>query len=442
VLLISLLWVQSRGQDLPDHFEVEVSPAVHVKNEKVKLDITPIRYSFDREGSGWRVTSEWERDNGWVIEKNAWAMIHQKNRLEGRYENGKLSGTQVTQEIFTYPPGSYGEEFPGGPIVYLDHLGTLSGSLSSGSVIEAVIQTRRTKDRSLTYSERRGPEHPPEYTWIETLYPDSKPQALKFQIPLPDPAWFESDLLKVSGTRSFRLEQDLTRLDRYLHDVQANLNAGQVALAEKQVEVITEEIAAFAREHERELPELRVTFKGLPSDQAMLRLQGLTQANQQWMRSRNIMNDALDQTEKSLEDLKGVLTGNVMKSIFKNYLNWSTSLPTDITAGLAEYSMSTALMDMPRSALGWMEAAETDSTILRDQFQRKQALEAMQEFYQKQRDAAQKETKRVVTELRRMQNSGLIALDNILQHQLSTCPWAGWRANPKRTAAEQTPIAP
>jgi hypothetical protein len=91
---------------------------------------------------------------------------------------------------------------------------------------------------------------------------------------------------------------------------------------------------------------------------------------------------------KMLLDKETSFTANVLKSVFKNYINWGTSIPTSVPDLLTLYDpkgLFTAL-DLPRKTMEWWEAAENDAGILKDQVNTIQQLNSLLKFYETRRD--------------------------------------------------------
>jgi len=143
----------------------------------------------------------------------------------------------------------------------------------------------------------------------------------------------------------------------------------------------------------------------------------------------------LAKAQTELADLSNVLSANVFKSVLKNYISWSNSIPTDVVSGLAGYSTLTGMADLPRGFLGWYEEGSKDANILNDQFRKKRAFEELARHCEAKREAIIAERQKVADLLKEIDRGPLTGLDSSLQSYFGSLRWAPWQADPRRAEA-------
>lgn len=411
---------------LPRQFSVEVFPAIHMANLRQEAVV----YHFDGE----RVTAEWRRTNAWKsTSADGDVKIVTTTRMEGTFRNGVLKGEQQTETVRIDPPGGYGDEFPGGPIERVFYHGIIEGRLQPDGRIKAKATTRRTALKSLTYTVIAG--KPTTYQWIDRPVTNQQPQVLEYWIPLPAEGWFTSRYIVASGAESWRLRQALERLDRYMTETGDDLVAGRYPLARRRIDTIRAEIDDLGGYIKSEGKATRITFRGLPTDDAVIRRQRLQFMLDKWSEAYTIVIEALGQVQSQLNDLRMLLSSNVMKSILKNYINWSNSIPTDVVSGIAGYSAATSLADMPRGVLGWYEESQKDAGILKNQFRKKRALETLEGYYMEKRSYIVEQVRKVTDLIKAVDRSPLLDLDRNLKSCFTGLDWAAWQAGTRRAEA-------
>lgn len=412
---------------LPRQFDVEVFPAVHTS----QVEQEPVIYRFDGE----QVRARWKRT---VIVPSVSGAGNLKQvmttEMTGTFRNGVLKAEQVSEMAHIEPPGGYGKDFPGGPVVRIFYNGVVQGRLQPDGRIKARVTTTPTGQRALTYS-KGSDGTTPVYQWIDQPPPKRAPGVMDFWIPLPAEGWFDSRYILASGAESFRLRSALERLDRYMVEAGGNLLNGQYDLARRQLDTVRVEIEDLHQAVGKGGGATKITFRGLPSDDAMLRRMWLQYMMAKWKEEYGIVNEALARAQTELANLSNVLAANVFKSIIKNYISWSNSIPTDVVSGLAGYSTLTGVADLPRGFLGWVEEGSKDAGILNDQFRKKRALEELARHCEAKREKIIAERRKVADQLKAIDHSPLSGLDRSLQTCFGGLRWAPWQADPRRAEA-------
>jgi len=110
------------GSGLPQRFDVEVFPAIHT----AKGEQEPVVYHFDGE----QVRAHWKRKVVFASTPGKGnVQLIMTTEMTGTFRNGVLEGEQVSEETRIDPPGSYGDDFPGGPIARVIYKGVIEGRL-------------------------------------------------------------------------------------------------------------------------------------------------------------------------------------------------------------------------------------------------------------------------------------------------------------------------
>lgn len=415
------------GCDLPQRFDVEVFPAVHTE----QVEQEPVVYRFDGE----QVHARWKRT---VVAPSASGAGNLKQimttEMTGSFRNGVLKAVQISEMAHIEPPGGYGKDFSGGPVVRMFFKGVIDGRLQPDGRIKARVTTTQTGHKGLSYTGAKDGTTLV-YKWIDQPPPKQAPQAIDYFIPLPVDVWFDSRYILASGTETFQLRGALERLDRYMVEAGDNLSKGKYDLAKRQLDTVRAEINELHQTIGKSRGSTKISFRGLPSDDAMLHRMWLKFMMGKWKDEYVIVNDALTKAQTELANLGNVLSANVFKSILKNYISWSNSIPTDVVSGLAGYSTLTGVVDLPRGFLGWYEEGSRDANILNDQFRKKKALDELVRHCEAKRESIIAERRKVADILKEIDRSPLPGLDRSLQSDFNGLQWAPWRADPRRVEA-------
>jgi len=423
LLLPSLCRAEAVRLNLPQHFSVEVFPALHTDI----LDQQPVVYHFDGE----RVYAQWERiyhpgeyDNRDVT----------TTRMEGTFHHGVLKGEQVSELTGYAAPSTYRYGHPGGPSTKLQYHGTIEGTLQADGRIKARVTTTLTGYQAYTLVRGTG-EGPPVFHWEDRPVANQSPAVLDYWIALPSDNWFNGRYVHAGGAETFGVRTALERLERYMTEAGNHLMTGQYAMAQRQTETLRAEIADLGETLAGNDNDTRVSFHGLPTDDVMLKRIRLQFMMAKWKEAYTIVNEALARVQQESADLSNVLSANIFKAIIKNYLNWSNSIPTDVVSGIAGYSATTAVTDLPRGFLSWYEDGRKDAGILNDQFRRKQALAELDGYYQDKRTYIVDQRREVATLLKTIDQDPVVDLDRSLQGFFASLGWAPWQADPQRQTA-------
>jgi len=128
-----------------------------------------------------------------------------------------------------------------------------------------------------------------------------------------------------------------------------------------------------------------------------------------------------------LLDYQMGFSANVLKSVFKNYINWGSGLPTGVENFLTLYDPSNMLgvIDLPRNVMGWYLDAQSDASILNNQVKAIQNLSKLREFYLDNMANFVKERKKLQEIIKDLQP--IKERNDALKQYFGTISWATWK---------------
>jgi hypothetical protein len=215
--------------------------------------------------------------------------------------------------------------------------------------------------------------------------------------------WFSSANIIASGTEDadlkFRLQSlqsawdaaSQDALDRKWPLVQSNLGTMKSILGQVQHRV---------DELKREKPGFScvINLHGLPTDKEMHRLASLRKMAEEWKAMQRIASGNALSINNMLLDRQMLFSNNVLKSVFKNYLDWGSGIPgTNDLFGAVPTRLSALVI--PSNVLDWYGEAQADASVLKNQAQTIQKLTALRAFYLERSGAFVEESKAIHAEI-------------------------------------------
>lgn len=205
--------------------------------------------------------------------------------------------------------------------------------------------------------------------------------------------WYSSNNIKASGTEDFSVRNNLDRIQEFYNLIEKSLLSKNMTSAQMHwgnlKNSVTELKANIERAKEKDANyKCDVSLLGLPTDVSMGHISDLKKMSDLWKESWQICSDNAQSINTMLLDTKMTFSANILRSIFKNYISWGTSIPTSAPDILVLYDpkgLFTAL-DLPRKTMEWYTAAEQDASILKDQANSIQRLNDLLKFYEARRD--------------------------------------------------------
>jgi len=215
--------------------------------------------------------------------------------------------------------------------------------------------------------------------------------------------WYSSNNIAASGLEDFSVRNTLDRIQNAYYEIEKSLLQKNMTSAQMQFVNLKTSIGELQKNIDRakeKNPEYQcsVTLLGLPSDLSMKHIGDLKTVSDKWKENYQICSDNVQQINELLLKTQMDLSSNILRSIFKNYINWGTSIPTGIEDVFTLYDPKNVFtpLDLPRKVMGWYEEAEKDAGILKDQVNSVKNLSELRTFYQNRMDNFVKERQLIV----------------------------------------------
>ena len=208
-------------------------------------------------------------------------------------------------------------------------------------------------------------------------------------------AWFSSHNIVASGDEDDVIRFQLQGLQKLFDSISRQVLNGdyrgartsQASLRET-LTIIKNRLDQMAGENPART--CKITIMGLPTDRGMECLQAFEKADAGIGKAFLAANNNAYEISRLLLTKKISFTNNVLKSVFKNYLDWAVGLPNfnDLYEGANTMLALSALKDlaMPLNLMQWYTTAMGDAAILKNQAQSMQQLKKLQAFYERVRD--------------------------------------------------------
>ena len=217
--------------------------------------------------------------------------------------------------------------------------------------------------------------------------------------------WFSSNNVSASGNEDISIRNNLTRIQEAYNTMEKAMIAKNYSSAKIQLGNIKNSLAELqklidkAKEKDRNFS-CDVTLIGLPSDLPMQHLTKLEGLSARFKDGFDIAQANAVEANKMLLNKQMTFSSNVLRSIFKNYINWGTSIPGGAEDLLSVYDPKNIFtpIDLPRKVMSWYEDANNDAGVLKDQANNIKNLSALRDFYQKKSNSFVNERK-ALTEL-------------------------------------------
>jgi hypothetical protein len=214
-----------------------------------------------------------------------------------------------------------------------------------------------------------------------------------FVITQDEGQWYSSNNIKATGMEDFSVRNNLDRVQEFYNLIEKALIEKNWTSAKMHWGNLKNSLGEIKGSIDRAKQKdptytCEITLIGLPSDVPMQHIADLKIMSEKWKENWQICTDNAVEINKMLLDNQLNFTSNVLRSVFKNYISWGTSIPTSAPDLLTLYDpkgLFTAL-DLPRKTMEWWEAAENDAGILKDQVSTIQHLNDLLKFYETRRD--------------------------------------------------------
>jgi hypothetical protein len=215
--------------------------------------------------------------------------------------------------------------------------------------------------------------------------------------------WFSSANVLATGAPDDDLRFRLQSLQQRFDVISRQLIDGEVSLAQSNLAGLRETLQTIRSriaQLKRDKPGFNcaITFIGSPADKAMKRVELLKKMADQWRTMHAIVTGNAQQINTMLLNTQMVFTNNVLKSVFKNYLDWGSGIPgPNDLFGAVPFNLQ--VLVVPSNVLDWYGNAQEDASILRNQALSMRKLGELREFYLKRAEEFIEESRKIHHEL-------------------------------------------
>jgi hypothetical protein len=207
--------------------------------------------------------------------------------------------------------------------------------------------------------------------------------------------WFQGSYVSAFGVGTPEIKADLERVDRFFQTTANTVEAGNLKLARTQIDQLSAMLQDLRKDIENAERDLTVQVSHLPTETSLDDIRTLQLLK---MELQHLHHDAFGHVTQLIRDIQEAklnFSGNVVKGMFRSYLSWSGALPTDPVEGFAGYALPVRLFVLPRSLQGMLQAAEKDGNFLASQVNAIRTMESLQNFWERVRDDAIEEHRRL-----------------------------------------------
>jgi hypothetical protein len=250
-----------------------------------------------------------------------------------------------------------------------------------------------------------------------------------FVIKSAEGVWYSSANLTAKGNENFSVRNDLNDIQSIYDQIYEKLLSKDFAGAKMYVSNLKSAInnlKATIDNEKQKNPDFKceITFIGLPTSRTMTHLKAMETLSLKLRELYMISEENVSKINDLLLKTRTGLSANILKSVFKNYINWGTSIPTGYTDFLTLYDPSNTLsiVSMPSTFMGWWEDANKDASILKNQFMTIKKLSALQRFYMEQMNKSIEERKKIISLIKEL--SPVKEIDKDLRVYFSSLSWA------------------
>ncbi len=247
--------------------------------------------------------------------------------------------------------------------------------------------------------------------------------------------WFSSENITAGGDKEDDIEFRLQSVQQLWGVVSKQALDGKYENCRANLSVMSEHLRQISLSMDRikkEKPEFKckITFFGLPTDKAKKCLDAFIELKGKLKDAFKISSGNIQAINEKLLKTKMVFTGNVLKSVFKNYIEWGANIPNfnDLYSGANTLVGLTVFRDLaiPTNIMQWYVTAQEDASILNNQAKSMQNLRGLLAFYEKLNRSEIDFSRKVNDSIDK--NKPVEALEIQAKQLLSSPEWATWKA--------------
>ena len=233
--------------------------------------------------------------------------------------------------------------------------------------------------------------------------------------------WFSSANITASGSEDDDLRFRLQSLQQRFDLIGQQALDGKFELAGTNVGSLAETLATIRSRLEqlkKDKPGFvcTITFIGSPLEKGMKRVGALQKLADQWKTMHLIVSGNAQTINGLLLKTQLQFSNNILKSVVKNYLDWSSAIPgAGDFFGAVPVKLQGLLI--PANVMDWYGNAEEDANLLKNQALSIKRLSELREFYQQRASDFVDESRKIHAELDA--NKPIVALDARARGMLS-----------------------
>ncbi|MBN1252163.1 MAG: hypothetical protein JXR51_03100 [Bacteroidales bacterium] len=254
-----------------------------------------------------------------------------------------------------------------------------------------------------------------------------------FKLETEEGVWYSSNNLIAKGLEDFTVRNELDEVQKFYNLIDKALQKNDLSNADMQIQNLKNYVAEIKRAIDDAKAKnadykCDITFIGLPTDIAMSNLNKLKTLSDKWKERYMISQGNADKINEMLLNYQMGFSANILRSVFKNYISWGTSIPTGAEDLLSIYDPNNIFgnIDIPRKLIGWYTDAQNDAGILKNQAQTIKNLSELREFYLKNMSnfvSERKKLQEIIIDLKPIEER-----NNALKQYFSSISWAKWQA--------------
>lgn len=245
-------------------------------------------------------------------------------------------------------------------------------------------------------------------------------------------SWYSTTNIVAKGTEDFSIRNRLDDIQGFYQNIENYLKNKDYNNADMQISNLKNSIAYLKKlitekKQKDSKFECEISFIGLPTDLSMDHLNKINQMSLKWKENYSISQANAQEINEMLLNKQMIFSANILRSVFKNYINWGTSIPTGAEDILTIYDPKNIFgpLDIPRKILDWYNTAESDAGILKDQAKSIKNMSELREFYLNRTERFVEESKKL-NELK-IELKPVSDKNAALKQFFSTLGWAKWR---------------
>lgn len=223
-----------------------------------------------------------------------------------------------------------------------------------------------------------------------------------FKIVAEQGVWYSTANLKAYGNENFSIRNSLDNVQKQydnIYQLTINRNFSSFQMYFDNLKTTISSLKSTIDYEKSKNPGLvcEITFIGLPTSFALDHLKKIEFLKTKWKEQFLIAQENVAKINEILPKVQGTFSSNILKSIFKNYLNWASSVPTGVTDFLTLYDPSNVLTAtaMPGDLLDWYSDALEDASILNNQAKTIKMLSELRKFYLQRMQKSTEEAKKL-----------------------------------------------